>query len=691
MEASNHFNMDDLSVKTQPENANVWPQDDGKQKKLLETYGDGEAGKIEATYALEGIQRINAALQLREQNSIVFNGIAYSKAYVYNMQKAVNYAPPRNPKDDREVSYGLVHEKIIAFAAIFLKYRFRRQVKCYDKDGKLVPGLGDVYSLSIEFSKRMEQFVKKIALIYWELFTQGNAFVLEEFEVKTHQNPEGYIIKEDGTEGAKVSADNMDYTYEFLENLKYKPGREYQIRRAKSTLLDGRMVIFANPEIEEVQDQPQITIEDVIDRSEAETLYGTLSRWAAIPKDKTQIDAIVPEKITLFDTSRIKDPSKQVIRHRVLDKANNRMNLYLNGIMMLPRETPFTIFYPRNNYPLTNIPAERLSGSIYARSIPAKTKFNADYIDWILKNLALKFEQGVIPAILAKGKYTLSRQIFRAGQVTHGVSKDNYEKADPDNTGVTPAEMNFAQMIKDIVETQTLSPTASGELSPDATATEISITDQNQQDKLAYILDGLTNGFMDMDLRRAETIECKYTLKQKEITVDGKKVNVYMNFNVNVDGINNSVVFDDKIGDPSYGHDDKRNELFKQAFTAKKNGQPSELYIADPIAMRRGDCVIDIEMIPEKKKETNLEVQVLMNEIQEVQALFGGAVNMDEWQKIYLKTSGRPTEVFNSADQMKLKQIETAQNATATPADGQVPGKVVGAQPKGKPPMLLAK
>ena len=58
-----------------------------------------------------------AALVLREQNSVVNNGMKYTQAYLYNQQKAINYVPPRDPKDDREVSLGTVHEKVVSFIA----------------------------------------------------------------------------------------------------------------------------------------------------------------------------------------------------------------------------------------------------------------------------------------------------------------------------------------------------------------------------------------------------------------------------------------------------------------------------------------------------------------------------------------------------------------------------------------------
>lgn len=642
-----------------------------------DAYGEGDEGVAEQSAALAYITRINDALNVRERNTLIFNGIAYSRAYLYNQQKAINYAPPRNPKDDREISMGTVHEKIIAFCAIFLKYNFRRRIKVYGKDGKVIDNLGEVYDLAIEFSHRMEQLGKRLALIYWELFVQGNAFILEDWEVRTCTEQDAY----DGE--TKVDTSTMDFTYDTIEKYQFKPGQEYQTRRAVSRLLDGRMVIFGNPEIEEVQDQPMICLEEEISRTDGEQLYGSLKRWGSVPKEAKEIDWVTPMKVTLFNTQRLEHPENRIIVHRIFDKPNNRFNILLNGVMMLPRNTPFKLFYPRGNYPLTNIPAERLKGSIYSRSIPAKTKFNADFVDWALKNLALKFEQGVVPAILAKGKYTLSRDMFRAGKVTHGISPQDYAKADPDNKGVTPYEVNFFGLLKELVESQTLNPTATGEFDPNASATQIAITDQNQRDKLAFLLDGISGGFMDMALRRAETIEAKYTIKQKEITVNGKKVNVYQNFTIDMGGVNSSVVFDDAIGDPSYNHDDTRNKLHQMAVKAKRAGKPSEFYIANPDDLRTGSHELDVEIIPERIKEIDLQMQSMWGEFTSLLNTFGKNVNIEELKSIYLEVRGRPATIFNSADVMKLQEI-TAQGAGSLGSPGATEGG--GGAPQGQQP-----
>ena len=613
------------------------------------------------------IEQINEDFQLREQGTLVSNGIPYSQAYEYNQQKAINYAPPRNMTDDRQVSMGLVHEKIVSFIAIFLKYVFKKNIKCYDEKGNLVKGMGKIYEMGVEYSHQLEKLVKKIALIYYEVYTQGDAFVLEDWEVKIRKEKKAF--KMENGKKIYIKDDDMDYTYEFLEGLSYEDGKETQTRRAVSRLLDGRQVIFGNPEVEYIQDQPHITVEMEYDLESAVALFGSLSAWKTVPKTREDINTLTGDKITLFNSSRLADPSKKYITHIYFNKHKNLFNILCNGRLLLPEATPMTLFYPRGNYPISHFAAERLRGSIYSRSIPAKTKFNADFIDWALKMLANKFEQGIDPAILAKGKWTLSRKMFRGGQVTHGVSRDDYEKADPDNKGVTVPEFSFVSLLKDIIESQTLNPTTSGELSSNATATEISTVENNQRDKLSGLLDGLIGGYMDLAERRAETIESKYTIKQRETLVDGKKIKVYQNFTVNTAGVENVVVFDDTVGEVGYDTDGMRDSLFTKSFLERKNGFPTEYYLVNPNSLRKNLYNLVIEIVPEKIKDTHLSLIQLWDDFAQRLNIFGAENNMDEMKKEYLETTGKPDAIFTSQIYKKLDQ-ETGESEKQPYAKG---------------------
>lgn len=611
------------------------------------TYKDEETTK----FALETIEQINNDLEAREEASIVFNGIPYTEAYEYNQQKAINYAPPKKD-DEHQVSSGLVHEKIISFVSIFLKYVFKYDIKVY-KDGQLIPRMGDVYELGIEHSRKLENFKFKVALIYWELFSQGDAFILEDWMVKNDKQIDAM------KDGDLVTPDTMDYTYEYVEELTFEEGEMFQTRRAESVVLDGRRVILGDNECNILQDQPRITIEEKMSRGEAEKVFSSLTMWEQVPDDMQQILAQAQDKLnTLFNEDRLEDAKKHVLVHRYFDKENNKFNIFVNGVMMLPKDTPLTLFYPRGNYPISQASCERITGSAYSRSVPAKTKFNDDFLTWMLKKMAEKFAQGIEPAILAKGNYTLTADMFKPRQITHNVESSDFEKVDPDNKGVTAPEFNFYSMTKDILESQTVNQTTSGEIDGNATATEIATVDQNQQVKLAFILDAIMLAWYDMAYRRCETIESKYTIKQDEeepdtTEVDGKTINVYSNFTFARAGIQNMVIFDDQLSEKN--ESELANQLFMQSAESKKGDTPVETYLVDPLELRQCKYMLDINVKPEKVKDSQLQLIQMFDELNQTISIFGrsdqgGSVNIEEVKKDYLEVSGKSDDFFVSSD-----------------------------------------
>lgn len=623
-----------------------------------EVYGNEE----DAKFAIDLIETINHDLEAREKESAVFNNIPYSTAYQYNLKKAINHAPVRKEGEERELSMGLPHEKIVGFISFFLKYAFRRRFECQGEDGKVMEGLGEIYDLMVEHSYKLEQFERQLAYIYFETYAQGDAFVLDDWQVRNI--PTRIPKKKD----KKIGAENMDFTYEFLDGLEYEPGEMIQERKAVSKLMDGRKVILGNPEIPFIQDQPHITIEEVIPRKDAELVYGSLKRWKHVPKTMDGITEITSgNATTLFDRERLEDSDKQVMVHRYYDKLNNRFNIMVNGIVMLPKDTPLTLWYPRGNYPLSKVSAEIIPHSAYSRSIPMKVKFNSDYIDWALTKLAEKFEQGVDPALLVRGRYTLTKDLFKAGQRTHGISRTDYEKADPDNLGITNSEFSFVSLLKEVIEAQTLNSTTTGEVADQSTATAVNAAQNNQIEKLGMLLDGLVYGFMDMALRRAETIESRYTIKQKETIVDGKKIDVYQDFTVNMDGINHAVSMDTSLDEEGYDAQTERDALFTKAFRDKQNGKNNEYHKVNPNIIRARKYTVTCSIVPNRRKDPYLQMIEMREEFAWLMQTFGRMMNLEEIKKEYLKTTGRPDKIFLPGDAMRLNDMlneaGTEQNA----------------------------
>jgi hypothetical protein len=278
-----------------------------------------------------------------------------------------------------------------------------------------------------------------------------------------------------------------------------------------------------------------------------------------------------------------------------------------------------------------------------------KTKFNADFLDWILTKLAEKFEQGVDPALLVKGKYTLTKDLFKGGQRTHGITRDNYEKADPDNKGITSQEFGFAGLIKEIVEAQTLNSTTGGEVSGD-TATAINAAQSNQIEKLGYLLDGIVQGFTDMAMRRAETVETKYTAQAGTTIVDGKTVPVYQNFTVNLGGTDHSVEFSEEVGKSTFPEEAKKDDLFEKSFKDKQEGKDREYHMVNPVLIRKRKYSFDIVLVPERRKDAYLQIVELKEEADFLLNVWGEQVDKDVLKKEYIEITGRPANLFIPAD-----------------------------------------
>ena len=161
---------------------------------------------------------------------------------------------------------------------------------------------------------------------------------------------------------------------------------------------------------------------------------------------------------------------------------------------------------------------------------------------------------------------------------------------------------------------------------------------------------------MDMALRRAETIESKYTIKQKETIVDGKTVPVYQNFTINVAGIENVVVFDEAVGTEGYDYEGKKDELFSKAFKDRQEGFPTEYYLVNPVSLRENRYIIDIEIYPEKIKDSQLLLIQMWDDFARRLQIFGNMNNIDEMKKEYLETSGKPDKIFTSQMYQQLEQ-----------------------------------
>ncbi len=630
--------------------------------------GNIYSSQKDADFAKSVLEKISKAYEEREKAHVMFNGMSYTEYYRYNARKALNYAPPKgNDSDSSNISLGLPHEKIVGFVAIFLKYNFVPRPVVYDKNGAEIEGFGDVLKLAVEYTRKLERFHKKIGVIYWELFTQGDAFVLEDYVVENRD-------KIEQVNDSLIDDLSIQNTLEFLENAKWKSSGKTQTRKLRSVLLDGRQVILADLKRDDakggLQAQPFIVIEEYITKADAERLYGNLKMFKKIPNSPLEIPENNDNLASALFAGRGKvDWDEFVVVHRFFSKDMDKFNIFVNGVMMLPADTPMSVVYPRFNYPIAQFSAERSSGSAYSRSIPAKVKFNSDFVDWMLNAMAFKLEQELDPPLLLRGKYELTKDMFKPGARTKGVSKTDYEFALPDNARLTSAHFSFIEVMRDILERQTINPTTSGELSGKATATEVAIVEQNQRDKLAYLLDGMIKGYVELNERRIEMIESRFLVPERKTYLDGEIIDVYSGFSVDLNGISYNVI-------PAYNinpeDDELKFKLLEASLMDKARGKNNEYVLFDANMLNNPDYNIFIDIVPEKVKDSALQIVQLKDEFSWLLATFPN-VNIEELQREYLKLTGKPDQLFIPMEMIKYRQAIDAQQEGAKKEN--VPGE----------------
>jgi len=123
------------------------------------------------------------------------------------------------------------------------------------------------------------------------------------------------------------------------------------------------------------------------------------------------------------------------------------------------------------------------------------------------------------------------------------------------------------------------------------------------------------------------------------------------------------VTFDTEVGGQDFPVEETRAKLFQESFKSKKKGFPSEFYLVNPDYLREQKLRLDIEIIPERLKDTRVKVLELYEDLAQRLQIFGRANNIEEMKKEYLDATGKPDEIF-TATMLNAEEMFGEQNAS---------------------------
>ena len=565
------------------------------------------------------IERLVRARDQREDNHIELDDDTYTEWHIKNSKAANSYNPPRRNKEDSRVVSGTTQEKENSLLSALLNFNFEPNITAFDKNDMEVVGLGeDIEDLTLK-SRKMERYDQKRPLYYKELLDQGTCFIEE---VKKEQITFDKRLKE------------MDFTMGGVDvsKIKWETKLKKTYATCETNLLSGTSVFLGNIREFFLQNQPFAFIRDEVHYDEAKMLYGDWDRWKYVPKRVERISSDVEQYVEYrnFSLLDIQENMVEIVKYQ--DPLNNEMMISLNGVMMLPIKFPLTAISPSGKFTFAKGDAEPVSKFFaYSKSTAAKTKYFQDVMDEMVKMILLKMKKSFMPPVANNTGRKLSRKIFLPAAIVDGVNPNNIQEIGK-NEGPTIAEFNTFQLVKEMINEQSLDPVFTGsDTGGDPTATEVIQRKQQQMMKLGQTIVGVINLEMQLAELRVHNIIANWTLPidQKIDKVRDELMNVYRTINVESTFQDNGkkgtkIIAFDPEATKKFGTQEGTKQLRAiEDKIKKKTGKDIRFSFMDPEAVQNFDGMFYFDITPTERTSSQLDRVLFMQDLTQGMQLFG--------------------------------------------------------------------
>lgn len=625
------------------------------------------------------INRLMRARDNREMMWKEFDDMTYTQYYNSNREIDLAYNRPQLNQEDKRVTSGTTHEKDIALLSFLLSYDWVPFVDAYDEKNEIMDETGQVLTKMVERSRMIEGWEKKKHLFYQEFIAQGDVFAEEMWSVEYKKT-------------AKTNGWTPDQPF---SKFKLESVDVEKFELAKVELHYGIEVYLGNMQCEFIEDQPFIFTYQVVPRASLEPIFQNYHMWQYVPMN---IDLAVPQEIGaaysynyfLWNLSPIQKGYVGILKYQC--KKDNQYQIFLNGVPMLPHNYPLTAINPSGEYTIRQGKYESIPHFAYSKGTPAKTKYDQDLIDEVMRLMVGKMQISYKPPMGAMSRKYVNRNVLRPAQVTPGISKNEiYPLLDPAQTsGLSQSDFAFYEYVSQQIDNKSLNKTFAAETQPDSvTATQI-LTEKNEQlRKLGRAIDGILHFESDLTWSRIYTLLNHWTQPVAwEDLIDpatGKPIK-------ESDGLTNKRKAKYRTeemnttlpgGEPgryvmrfSTDTPPTRRQLTDEQYRMqKKTGKETNIAVIDPIKLQSLKANFFVKMKPQPKDDSELEKQIFIENLQTAQNMFGiDAINQGNAKKEFAKKAGIDArEFFVSEEELQAKRNAMQSNAItdATQTPGQ--------------------
>ena len=604
--------------------------------------------------------RLENARDMRDREHEEFDGMSYVTNYELNEQIANTFIAPKRNKEDTTFQSGTVRQKLFAVLSALVNLDLSGDISAYDKEGLQIQALGDAMEDIITKTDELDTDDEKKYLRQYELLKHGTVFVEELWDAKT----------------SKDKKMNGKFTGKIEKQWSEKIGKA--CAQPTRNIIPGINVYLGDITKYNISDQPFIFTVDMKPYDEAERTFGKWERWENVSKQVKNFSSQRDGGAFSTDWKLLESQEKYVEIIRYQDKWNNEFALLINGTLMTPVGLPLPWGYDDYNLAQQNLEPIHAKFA-YGKSLVSRTRNKAALLDEMSRLMVLKTQKSYMPPYVNISGRVLSNRVLMPGKITYGIQPNTLVPInEKEAQGVTQAEMAALQFIQESIDSETTSPTFSGQKER-GTPTATEIIELQRQAKLML---GLTVFAMSMLEWKLEWLRLKNLLvnwfeEDDKVVDDAREVLKSKYRQVSVErtleggqGRRIVVPVDDL---PS-------SEAIMQAedgLTAEQ-GVPVRLIFLTPKQVKKASLIWQIAIKAQEKQTSEVSKLLFRAEMADAQ-VFGPLLKMDYWTERFSSVwEENPQKAFKKEAEL------VPQVPPGTPGGQGLPGQ--GLPGQGTPP-----
>ena len=481
-------------------------------------------------------RRISKARNLREMPYREFDNLTLTQVIQACRDARVSYLKPVKNDGEVQVTTGVTEGKLDAVWNVTYNQNIEAEVLAYNEFDAEDDMLGDALTKAVYRTNQMESDDDFWYEFIGELSSMPAVFIQEVEDHKIYYN--------------KTLPENTSWYDAFLkqEDVNVTSEEWYTEHKPKKVLWSCDQVYLADPTIPawQIDLQPFIVTHRVKSYDFMKGIYKDAKMWEYVKAGQGRTFS----DLNTYDTSPLDwrlaatmegDEVEEVV---IKDLQNDEIQIYLNGVPMLPAGTPMRSRYKTYDLKMY-VPKPIHANFAYGRPITMQTRVLQALHSENFRLMLLKYRQSIFKPIVTRANTTLSKDMWLPGKITQGVSKADLEAIAGES--VNGSDFGMSDMVeKEIEKMVNINPLIQGASAGNrVTAEEVAQRMKQALIMIGSVLVMYMRAKRDMTYLRVYNLieNFTYPVGERKNDFTGENEDIFMSFT-----LNNSDVFDGGVG-----------------------------------------------------------------------------------------------------------------------------------------------